>query len=337
MSILVFAEHHAGELTQATHRLLAVVNQWGLPVHLLLASTRTDMQKLLSQASMLDSVDMLLTATSDTLLWPEPTTIAGLLKPLCYQYQAIVTPHQSDLVAAFGLLAGMEGHSLLTDTIGFEFRSDKQQIGLPDHFLTAQYDQQVWRRHQYTPETGQCILLSIQTARFSAPELKPRHRTPVLVCELTTEHSSLAATTQDYERTGSDSQRLDEARIVLGGGRPLGKRFMQMMKPLATQLSASIGATRGAVDAGLVPFSCQIGQTGSNISPELYIAVGLSGAPQHMAGISQSQVIVAINKDISAPICQQADYILQGDMFELVPQLCEAIATKKAVLPEVLS
>lgn len=337
MSILVFAEHHAGELTQATYRLLGAVNQWGLPVHLLLASTSEDMPNLLSQASRLDCVDMLLTAISETLIWPEPTTIADLLKPLCQQYQAIVTPHQSDLVAALGLLAGMEGDPLLTDVVGFEFRSDKQS-GLPDHFLTAQYDQQVWRWHQYTPVAGQCILLSVQTSRFAAPESKPRQKNPVPVCELTTEHSPLAATTLDYERAVSDSQRLDEARIVIGGGRPLGKRFMPMMKPLAVQLSASIGATRGAVDAGLAPFTCQIGQTGSHISPELYFAVGLSGAPQHMAGIGQSQVIVAINKDVSAPICQQADYILQGDMFELLPQLCAAIKDKKEMpMPEVIS
>ena len=327
MSLLVVAEQTAGQLTQATLRVLGAVSRWNIPVHLLLAASKEDMPALQQQAAQLALVDQVLIAESATLLWPEPAILTELLNPLCSQYQAIITPHQLDLVTAFGMLSARDGITLLTDIVGFEQSAEQ----LPDRFLTAQYDQQAWRWVDYTANAKECLLLTMQAGRFALPGLSQKRQTPMPVQVLSVPQSSLAAKMLDYEREASSSQRLDEAQIVIAGGRPLGKRFMQTIKPLASRLSASIGATRGAVDAGLVPFTCQIGQTGSHISPELYIAVGLSGAPQHVAGIGQSQVIVAINKDVSAPICQMADYILQGDMFELLPQLCEAIDNKNTV------
>lgn len=323
MGILVIAEHTAGQLTQATLRVLGAVSHWHLPVHLLLAATAQEMPALRQQTTQFPFIDELLIAESSLFHWPEPSTFAELLKPLLINYQAMVTPHQLDIVTILGLLSGQEGSPLVTDIVGFEENNQ-----LPASFLTAHYDQQAWCWVERANGSNTCLLLTLQAGRFALPDLQNSRLTPMPVQKLVVSESSLAAKTQDHEKATSQSQRLDEARIVIAGGRPLGKRFMQTIKPLASRLSASIGATRGAVDAGLVPFTCQIGQTGSHIAPELYIAVGLSGAPQHVAGIGQSQIIVAINKDISAPICQMADYILQGDMFELLPQLCEAIDHK---------
>jgi len=175
-------------------------------------------------------------------------------------------------------------------------------------------------------------MMTVRTTAFEKPKEKEGQKVEVmeLPAAITVTESDLARWVKDELKTSARPE-LSSASIIVSGGRGLksGENF-KILEALADQLGAAVGASRAAVDAGFVSSDLQIGQTGKIVAPELYIAVGISGAIQHLAGMKDSKVIVAINKDAEAPIFQVSDYGIVADLFDVVPQMTSLIKQAKA-------
>ncbi len=172
-------------------------------------------------------------------------------------------------------------------------------------------------------------VISVRTTAFEPAAVDGSAEVEKIAAKI--DEGSLKSKFVSFDETKSDRPALAEAAIVVAGGRGLkdGENFKTVLEPLVDALGAAMGASRAAVDAGFVPNDLQIGQTGKVVAPDLYIAVGISGAIQHLAGMKDSKVIVAINKDEEAPIFQVADYGLVADLFKAVPEMTEAVLKLK--------
>jgi electron transfer flavoprotein alpha subunit len=173
---------------------------------------------------------------------------------------------------------------------------------------------------------GERRVLTVRPGAFEMPQ-RTTGKSPLETVVVSLADLPDAAQFVSREERHSERPELTEARVVVAGGRPIkdSESFEQLVGRLADALGGAVGATRALVDAGVVPNDWQIGQTGKVLAPELYIAIGISGAVQHLAGIMDSRVIVAINKDATAPIMKLASYSLVGDLYEIVPELIEKL------------
>lgn len=305
MAVLLLAEHSNAVLSPATAKALSAAKALGGDVHVLVAGT--DCQPAAQAAAKLDGVAKVLTADAPQLANGLAEEVAEVLLALAGNYDAIIAP------------ATAAGKNVLPRVAA---RLDVMQIS--DIIKVVSAD--TFERPIYAGNAIQTVqsgdgkkVITVRTAAFPAVG----EGANAVVESVSAPAAVGASQFESAELTKSDRPELTSARIIISGGRGLGngENFTKYIEPVADRLGAAMGASRAAVDAGFVPNDWQVGQTGKVVAPDLYVAVGISGAIQHLAGMKDSKVIVAINKDGDAPIFQVADYGLVADLFEALPAL----------------
>ncbi len=314
MTTLVLAEHDNKSLNEATAKALTAALNLGGDAHVLVAGMNA--AGVADLAAKLAGVSKVLLAESEALEHGLAEPLAALIVSLADSYDAFVAP------------ATTSGKNVMPRVAAL---IDVMQISDASEVVSAD----TFRRPTYAGNAVQTVkakdakkVVTIRTASFQAAEAgadaAPVETVPA------PEDPGLSAFVEESV-AASERPELASARVIISGGRALGskEKFLEVMLPVADRLGAAIGASRAAVDAGYAPNDWQVGQTGKIVAPDLYIACGISGAIQHLAGMKDSRVIVAINKDEEAPIFQVADYGLVADLFQALPEL-EAELGKRA-------
>jgi electron transfer flavoprotein alpha subunit len=310
MTVLLFAEIQYGRLNDATARALSAAKALGDPVHVVIAGQ--GVTAIAEAAARLSGVEKVLVADDAIYAHRLAEPLADLLVSLAPAYDAIV---------AAATTTGKNVMPRLAALLDVMQISEITKIHAPNIFERPIYAGNAIEMVQ-SDEAKKVI--TIRTAAF-----QPAGEGGTAVIEPISAAADPAVSRfADETLAQPDRPDLGLARVVISGGRALqgADNFTTLLEPLADALGAAIGASRAAVDAGYAPNDWQVGQTGKIVSPELYIAVGISGAIQHLAGMKDSKVIVAINKDEEAPIFQVADYGIVGDLFTILPALKEELA-----------
>jgi len=305
MGILLLAEHSNGVLHPATGKALSAAAALGDTVDMLVAGANC--KPAAEAAAKLKGVAKVLLADAPQLEHALAEEVTALILPLMQSYDVLIAPATS---------SGKNIAPRVAAALDVMQISDITKVVSKDTFERPIYAGNAIQTVQ-SPEAKKVI--TVRIAAFpSAPEggSAPIEAIPAPAA---VGLSSFAKA----ELTTSDRPELASARIVISGGRGLqsGENFKKLLEPVADALGAAVGASRAAVDAGYVPNDMQVGQTGKVVAPDLYMAVGISGAIQHLAGMKDSKIIVAINKDSEAPIFQVADYGLVADLFQALPEL----------------
>jgi electron transfer flavoprotein alpha subunit len=305
MSILVLAEHHDGQLAEATLHAITAASALDQALDVVVAGHECG--AVAAAAAKVPGVARVLQVEHPAYADPVAEDIALLLKELAPAYQAILaasTTYGKNIMPRLAALLDVAQLSDIVEVLG------------PDTFKRYIYAGNALA----TVQTSDA--LKVITVRTTAFDAAPSEGGSANVERIDAVDPAGIARFVGREVSGGERPELTSARIVVSGGRGMGSGDnFRIIEELADVLDAAVGASRAAVDAGYVPNEYQVGQTGKIVAPELYIAVGISGAIQHLAGMKDSKVIVAINKDEEAPIFQVADYGLVGDLFQVVPEL----------------
>jgi electron transfer flavoprotein alpha subunit len=306
MTTLLIAEHDNKVLKDSTNKALTAAKALGADVHVLVAGAGC--KPVADAAAKLDGVAKVLVADAPVYEHALAEPMAALIVSLADGYDAIVVPATTQgrnfMPRAAALLDVMQ-------------ISDVLKVVGPDTFERPIY---AGNAIQTVKSKDKKKLITVRTAAFQATG-EGGAAAPIENATPAADPGLSSFVGEELSR--SERPELTSAKIIISGGRAMQSRenFTKYIEPVADKLGAAMGASRAAVDAGYAPNDWQVGQTGKVVAPELYIAVGISGAIQHLAGMKDSKVIVAINKDEEAPIFQVADYGLVGDLFQVLPEL----------------
>ena len=310
MTTLLFAKHDNKTLNEATRKALTAAKALGAPVHVLVAGHEA--RAVAEQAAKLDGIEKVLLAEAPAYEHRLAEPLAALIVSLAPNYDALIAAATTTGKNVMPRVAALLDVMQVSDVI---------KVVSPDTFERPIYAGNAIQTVQVTDPKK---VLTIRTASFQATA---DGAASAPIDPVPAPADTGISIFKGEEVAKSDRPELASAKIIVSGGRALGsaEKFREVITPLADKLGAAMGASRAAVDAGYAPNDWQVGQTGKVVAPDLYVAVGISGAIQHLAGMKDSKVIVAINKDEDAPIFQVADYGLVADLYQAVPELTEAI------------
>ncbi|RUR36436.1 electron transfer flavoprotein subunit alpha/FixB family protein [Vreelandella populi] len=304
MSILVLADLHEGQLAGATAHVVAAAQAIGGDIDVLVAGE--GVQAAADAAAKLEGVRTVRVADNAVYAHQLAEPLGALLVELAGDYTHVLASASTTGKNVLPRLAALKDVSQLSDVIGVESADTFQRsIYAGNAIATVKSDDTL-------------KVLTVRTTAFDA--VSDTGSATVEAVDVVVENTQSRFVKEELAQ--SDRPELGGAKVVISGGRGMGNGDnFKLLNGIADKLGAAVGASRAAVDAGFVPNDMQVGQTGKIVAPDLYIAVGISGAIQHLAGMKDSKVIVAINKDDEAPIFQVADYGLVGDLFEILPEL----------------
>jgi len=307
MATLLIAEHEKGALKDATGKALTAASQLGADVEVLVAGGGEGTKAAAQAAAELSGVKKVLVAEGEAYAHDLAEPLAALIVSLAPSYDVLIAPATSRLKNVMPRVAALLDVMQVSEII---------KVVAPDTFERPIY---AGNAIQTVKSKDAKKVITVRTSTFSAAGAGGSAAIENVAPGADPGLSSFVG----EEVAKSDRPELASAKIIVSGGRAMQSRdnFAKYIEPLADRLGAGVGASRAAVDAGYAPNDWQVGQTGKVVAPELYIAVGISGAIQHLAGMKDSKVIVAINKDEDAPIFQVADYGLVADLYQAVPEL----------------
>jgi electron transfer flavoprotein alpha subunit len=310
MAILVVAEHDHKSIRKATLNALAAAQKIGGDIDVLVAGHGAG--EAAKAAAQIPGVRKVLHADAPHLADFLAENVSGLILGIAKSYGHILAPSTSNGKNIMPRVAALLDVQQISDIIAVESG---------DTFVRPIYAGNALATVKSKDPTK---VITVRTTGFDAVASSGNS---AQIESITAPSDTGLSSFVSREVSKSERPELTSAKIIVSGGRGMasGENFTKVLEPLADKLGAALGASRAAVDAGFVPNDWQVGQTGKIVAPDLYVAVGISGAIQHLAGMKDSRVIVAINKDEEAPIFQVADYGIVGDLFQIVPTLVEEL------------